>query len=256
MVFLKNGNASGPTVTPLGTQLVDVGGTVNPTTLLTQRRRSLLPKARAWVSNLKRSKIHSRQTKSTQLSTLPPPLPAFAPSVLTGTFWTNSSSSTEVAILGGNFSFYTSHSALAHEGVGIYVPSSGIMQGLEGAQINGTVRALLVDGNQLYVGGEFQIYDTNVNGLAIYDLSQRAWSTKSIQALQAPPGSHVVVRSITKSAFQPSTIIIAGLFSHAGSLPCQAICAYDSTTQQWNALGNGIRGEVAAIGYAGVSVQR
>ena len=254
MVFLKNGNSSGPIVTPLGAQLVDVGGIVNPT-LLTQRRRSLLPKARAWVSNLKRSKIHSRQIKSTQLPSLPPPLPASAPSVLTGTFWTNSSSSTEVAILGGNFSFYTSHSTLAHEGVGLYDPSSGRIQGLQGAQVNGTVRTLLVDGDQLYVGGEFQIHDTNVNGLAIYDLVQQAWSTKTVQALQAPPDSHVVVRSITKSAFQPSTIIIAGLFSHAGSLPCQAICAYDSITQQWNALGNGIQGEVAAIAYAGVSVQ-
>jgi len=254
MVFLKNGDASGPTVTPLGAQLVDVEGTVNPTAV-TQQRRSLFPKARAWVSNLKRSKIHSRQTTSTQLPPLPPPLPAFAPSVLTGIFWTNSSSSTEVVIFGGNFSFYTSHATLAHEGVALYNPSSGIMQGLQGAQINGTVRALLVDGNQLYIGGEFQIHDTNVNGLAIYDLSQQAWSTKTLQALQAPPGSHVVVRSITKSTSQPSTIVIAGSFSHAGSFPCQAICAYNSITQQWNALGNGIRGEVAAIAYAGVSVQ-
>ncbi|KAG5652238.1 hypothetical protein H0H81_005732 [Sphagnurus paluster] len=248
LVMLSNGDTkNGPKISPIGAQFSSAGsGSLAAST----RRRSVVPRA-PWISHIKLSKLFSRQTPTTRLSPLPPALPAPAPAVLVGTFWTNTTSSAEVAIIGGNFSFYSPGSSFTSNGFAIYDPSSGTIHGARGSQLNGTVRSLLLDGSQLYIGGEFVIEGTTANGLAIYDLSTDEWAINSLPALQANAGSVVVVRSITKSALKPNTIIVAGSFSQAGSLPCQSICAYDTSTKQWNALGNGIQGNVASVAYAG-----
>ncbi|KAJ7072485.1 cortical protein marker for cell polarity-domain-containing protein [Mycena amicta] len=165
----------------------------------------------AWLTRIKFPSIFARQSSS--LAPLPPALPAPAPAVLAGAFWTNTSSSDEVAIVGG---------------IALYDTKSGVSSGLPGAQVNGTVRVLLVVDDVLYVGGEFTISGLNANGFAVYDLSKQQWDPSSIQPLQASSGSNVV----------DNTIIVAGSFSQAGSLRCQAICS-------------GVQGEVAAVAYAG-----
>ncbi|KAF5386181.1 hypothetical protein D9615_002441 [Tricholomella constricta] len=249
MVILKNGDSkNSPKITPLGVQLDSAW---SGSSLGSVRRRSLIPRASAWISHVKKSKLFLRQAPSTQLSPLPAPLPAPAPAVLVGTFWTNNTSSAEVAIIGGNFSFHSPGSSSGYQAVALYDPATGMIQGLQGAQLNGTVRSLLVDGTQLYIGGEFAIQGTNANGLAVYDLSKQEWNVNAIPALQGNAGSPVVVRSITTSPSKQNTVIVAGSFSQAGSLRCQSICAYDTSSKQWNTLGNGILGEVASIAYAG-----
>ena len=243
LVMLKNGNSSGPVITPLSVGLD--GSQVSASSNL--RRRTHIPRV-AWISHLSLASLFSRQ--ATQLPSLSPSLPTPAPAVLAGAFWSNGSS--EVAILGGNFSFVAPGTSTPSTAVAIYNPSSSSIQGLVGSQVNGTVRALLVDGNSLYVGGEFSIPGATVNGLALYDLSKQEWDLDGLQSLQPTSGSTVVVRSISQSTFQPTTLIVAGSFSQAGSLHCAAICGFDTVTKQWNALGNGIKGEVASVVYAGV----
>lgn len=256
MVLLKNGasGSSVPSVTPLGIQLdsaVDSSSVV--TTTSKKRRRAHIPRGpSAWISHINISHLFSRQSTST-LAALPADPAAPAPAVLAGTFWTNGSSSVEVAVIGGNFSFTASSGSTESQGVALYDPDSATITALQGSQINGTVRSLLVDGDQLYVGGQFTLEGTTANGLAIYDLSSQQWDVSGLQPLQASSGSTVVVRSISVSASDSNTIIIAGSFSQAGSLPCQAICSFDKTLKQWNRLGNGIQGEVSAVSYAGVS---
>ncbi|KAG5646314.1 hypothetical protein DXG03_003911 [Asterophora parasitica] len=245
MVLLKNGK-NGLKVTPLGVQLDSAGSGSSAGVV----RRSSLPRP-GWISHVKLSKLFSRQAPATQLSPLPAPLPAPAPAVLVGTFWTNTTSSAEVAIIGGNFSFHAPGSSSESQSVALYNPATGEIRSLQGAQINGTVRSLLVDGSQLYIGGEFSIQGTSANGLAVYDLAKQEWNTDVIPALQGTAGSAVVVRSITKSPSKHETIIVAGSFSQAGSLRCQSICAYTTSSKQWNTLGDGILGEIASIAYAG-----
>ncbi|KAG6915394.1 hypothetical protein DXG01_011713 [Tephrocybe rancida] len=250
MVILKNGDRkTGPAITPLGAQLDTVQSNVTPTTL---QRRSPIPSS-AWMSHILRSKLFSRQTPSTKLAPLPTSIPAPAPAVLAGVFWTNSSSSTQVAIIGGNFSFFASGSIAESEALAIYDSAAATIRSLQGPQLNGTVRSLLVDESLLYVGGEFIIQNTKTNDLAVYDLSKQIWNVEEIPALRGTDGSPVVVRSVTKSASKDNTIIVAGTFSEAGSLRCQSICAYDTSSKQWNTLGSGIQGEVASIAYAGDS---
>ncbi|KAJ7078937.1 cortical protein marker for cell polarity-domain-containing protein [Mycena belliarum] len=253
MVMVKNSGSDVPGITPLGIALdADVAsGTTKNTTSSSRKRSHHIPRAAAWLSRVKLPVLFSRQS-STNLAALPAPLPASAPAVLAGAFWTNSSSSTELAIIGGNFSFFPSGaSSTESQGVALYNPDTVSSTGLKGTQVNGTVRALLVVGNLLYVGGEFTISGVNANGFAIYDLSAQQWDTSSVQPLQGSSGSTVVVRSITRSSSKANTIIVAGSFAQAGSLRCQALCTLDTTSKQWNALGNGIQGEVASVAYAG-----
>ncbi|PPQ99729.1 hypothetical protein CVT24_009712 [Panaeolus cyanescens] len=248
LVMLKNGNSDGPAIAPLSVDLTPaVNATPTPGTL----RKRDIPNATAFLSHIKLSQIFARQTAPAQ-QPLAPSLPAPGPAVLAGAFWTNSSSSQQLTILGGNFSFVAAGSSTVSQAVAIYDPSTGTAQGLAGPQISGTVRTLLVVDNSLYVGGEFSISGSNVNGLALYDLVKNEWDFSSIQALQPNPDSTVVVRSITKSASKATTVIVAGSFANAGALRCAGICSYDTTTNQWNALGNGIQGEVADVAYADV----
>lgn len=249
LVMLTNGGSDGPNVTPLGVQLdsvVDVASSSGTKRSKVYHRRV----AAAWISNINFAHLFSRQ--SATLPPLPPFTPTPAPSVLTGVFWTNSSSSKEVAIIGGNFSFPT-YGSLESQGVAIYDQASGTVSPLQGFQPNGTVRALFVQNNLLFVGGEFTLQGTNANGLAIYDLSSQQWEVSDLQPLQATTGSSVVVRSITTSTSTSNTVVIAGSFSQAGSLSCQSICSWDTSSKQWSTLGSGIQGEIADVAYAGVS---
>ncbi|EGO00155.1 hypothetical protein SERLA73DRAFT_167973 [Serpula lacrymans var. lacrymans S7.3] len=247
-VMLSNGN-NGPNVMPLGVQLDDTMESSSP--LSSRKRRSHHRRGPvAWIPHIKFSNLFARQTTGDQPAPLPTLPPAPAPAVLAGAFWTNSTSSKELAIIGGNFSF-SSSSSTESQALAIYDSSSSTLTGLQGSQVNGTVRALLVDDNQLFVGGEFTLGGTSANGLAVYDLMTQGWNTSSLQALRSSTGSPVVVRSITTSTFKPNLIIVAGSFSQAGSLPCPGICSFDMSMGQWNSLGNGIQGEVSSVKYAG-----
>ena len=233
LVMLKNGDSNGPAILPLTASFEES----QVSTSSNLRRRAY------WISHL-----FSRQTN--QPTPLPPPLPASAPAVLAGAFWSNSSN--ELTILGGNFSFVAPGTSTTSSAIAIYDPSSTSIRGLVGSQVNGTVRTLLVDGNSLYVGGEFTIPGATVNGLALYDLSNQEWDLNGLQSLQPTSGSTVVVRSISQSTSIPTTLIVAGSFSQAGSLHCPSLCSFDTVTKQWNPLGSGIQGEVASVVYGGV----
>lgn len=248
IVMLQNGDENGPKVNPIQVALSRPLGASNAAT---NSRRSHIPRS-TWVTRMSFHHLFKRQSLPQTKPPLPPLPPTTAPAVLVGVFWTNGSSSTEITILGGNFTF-NAGGGPAVSGVLLHDPKSGTFSGLVGPQVNGTVRALLVDGNRLYVGGQFTIPGTNANGLAIYDLTNKQWDLTNLQPLQSGGNESVVVRSITKSTSQATKVIVAGSFGQAGSLRCEAICVYDTSSNQWNAPGAGITGQVAAIAYAGVS---
>jgi hypothetical protein len=250
LVMIQNSGSDIPTVSPLSVQL---DSSIALTSASSASRRSHIPRA-SWISHVRLTHLFSKRQSSTSLPALPDPLPGMAPAVLAGAFWTNSTSNDEVAVIGGNFSFLPSGSSFGSSeasNVGIYDPQSATIVALKGNQINGTVRALLVVGDTLYVGGQFTITDLNVNGFAIYDLAEQQWDVSGVQALQPSSRSSVVVRSITTSTSKANTVIVAGTFAQAGSLTCEAICSLDTSSNQWNSLGSGIHGEVSTVVYAG-----
>jgi hypothetical protein len=250
LVLVKNGNNGQPAVTPLSVQL---GDDVSTSTTTANSRRDNNPRTdtkSSWIARyVSLPRLLARQSTTT-LVPLPPPLPAPAPAVLAGVFWTNTSNTEQVAIIGGNFTFTNGTES---SGVAVYHPSTGALAPLQGPAINGTVRSLLVKDTSLFVGGEFTISGTNIAGFAIYDLVHNSWETSGVPALQSTSGATVAVRSISTSTAKPNTVIVAGSFALAGSLPCRAICSWDVVGKQWNALGNGIQGDIASVAYAGVS---
>ncbi|KDQ57571.1 hypothetical protein JAAARDRAFT_35266 [Jaapia argillacea MUCL 33604] len=251
-VMLQNGGADGlPEVAPLSVGL-DSDVTSTPTNGTSLRVRSHLRRAAtAWMSTIKLPHLFSRQSTSSTTASLPPPQPATAPAVLAGAFWTNSSSGAELVIVGGNFSFFVPTSSSEAHAVAIYNPTAGTVLPLQGSQLSGVVRALLVQGDTLFIGGDIVMDGTNVNGLAIYDLAQQRWAVSDLPPLQSASGSSVSVRSLTTSASAANTVTVAGSFSSAGSLPCHAICSWSTSSMQWSTLGSGIQGEVASVAYAG-----
>lgn len=148
----KNGQA---VITPLGVRL-DVVATTNTTTTPTKKR---------W------SDIFKRQAQN---DTLPSAAPAPAPAVLAGAYWTNTTNTKEVVVLGGNFSIPTPDGDVA---LAIYDSDSKVIKGLKGEQVQGVVRALLVEGNKLFVGGEFTVKGVSGSGFAVYDLQLQTWVT-------------------------------------------------------------------------------
>ena len=246
-VLIKNGNDGQPVVTPLTMQL---GNDVSTSTTTASRRRVIHPRTpSAWMTRHVPHLV-ARQS-STTLAPLPPPPPAPAPAVLAGVFWTNTTNTEQVAIIGGNFTF--TNGSTESSGLAVYNPSTGALAPLQGQAISGTVRALLIQDNLLFVGGQFEIPGTDVASFAIYDLLQNNWVTSGVPALQGTSGASVVVRSLSASTAKSNTVVVAGSFAQAGALPCRAICSWDVAGKQWNSLGNGIQGDIASVAYAGVS---
>ncbi|CCM00402.1 uncharacterized protein FIBRA_02432 [Fibroporia radiculosa] len=247
-VLVQNGAGGSPQVAPLGVQLDSVVPTTSVSNV--QRRHSHLRRSAAsWVPKINVLRLFRRET-SPALAPLPAAPAPLAPAVLSGAFWTNSSSSQEMVILGGNFTF-SSTSGSVYQNVAIYDNATASIKPLQGSQINGTVRDLLVQGDYLYIGGEFTLEGTNADGFAIYDLATEQWAMSGVEALQPSSGTSVVVRSVTTSPSQSNIIVVAGSFAQAGSIACRSICFYDASTEQWSALGNGIQGDVTSVSYAG-----
>jgi hypothetical protein len=108
------------------------------------------------------------------------------------------------------------------------------------------------NGDTLYVGGQFTVQGSNLNGFAIYDLAGGQWAHDGLQPLVTSTGT-VSVRSLSLSEARSDTLIVAGSFENAGSFPCRAICALNVNSKQWTTLGNGLGGgQVSTLVLAGV----
>ncbi|KAG8773457.1 hypothetical protein FRC12_002521 [Ceratobasidium sp. 428] len=248
---------NGPSVRPLGA-LLDKAATpaINPpasSTPTSTNSASTGPtstgaarvKRHSWYSRTPVSDLVPRQQSA---GTLPAPPSAAAPAVLAGAFWANSS--TQISVLGGNFSFNNG----VNRGVAFYNPDQNSVSGTQGAQVQGVVRALLVRGDELFVGGQFSLEGAKGSGLATYGLKDGAWLNNDSEGLVAAPGSSVLVRSITSRPSNDDTIVVAGSFASAGQLACEAVCSWSVQNNQWSALGAGIKGDVSSVAYAGVRI--
>ncbi|GJE94888.1 Polarized growth protein rax2 [Phanerochaete sordida] len=254
-VTLQNGDNSDtgvPQVTPLNVQLsnpVSSNGT-GVVAAKAKRHHSATHSSSvvAWIPRI--TALFKRQSSvDATLSPLPSTTPTTSPAVLTGSYWTNTTSSREVVILAGNFSFM-SNTGVASQNIAIYDPATASLSALQGNPLNGTVRTSLVVDDKLYLGGELTVEGTLFNGFAVYDLAHEDWDAVGAQSLQNS-GATAVVRSITQSPSQTNKLLVAGSFAQVGQTPCRALCAYDMDAKTWSALGNGVQGEAAAVAYAG-----
>jgi hypothetical protein len=116
-----------------------------------------------------------------------------------------------------------------------------------GTLSNASIYALLVDNSQLFIGGQFTatINSNQVQALAFYD-----FTTSSLSSVQPPALSGdgtVVVNALSARPNNPQ-VLVGGQFSQAGSLPCPAVCIFNTGNSQWNRPGSEtIDGEVSQI---------
>lgn len=183
---------NGPNVKPLGVQL-DRAAAATTTSAPTATAATGNAKARrhSWFSHMSMAELFERQQPSTSL---PAPPTAAAPAVLAGAYYSNSSDS-QLTILGGNFTFSNGQA----KNLAFYNSDNNKMTGVQGAQVEGVVKALYVQGNDLFVGGQFTVEGAKGSGLATYGLSNGGWESNDSEGL-------VGMYSIALSSFRFSSI--------------------------------------------------
>ena len=103
------------------------------------------------------------------------------------------------------------------------------------------IRSLLVDSDVLYAGGD--------GGIEVYDLKAGTWS-QNVAPLSSETGQQLSVTSINHRP-DTTTIVVAGNFDSAGSLPCMNVCQWDTSGLRWTPLGAGINGQISTVDFAG-----
>ncbi|KAJ5929345.1 hypothetical protein N7454_007193 [Penicillium verhagenii] len=143
---------------------------------------------------------------------------------------TDGSTISTVAILNGTDSIY------------------GLPQGVDS---NSTVRSMAVYNNTLFAGGNVTgtISGSSINGFFTYDLAGKKFLSQPWEL----HGSNVSVNAI---AVRPdsSEVYIGGNFDTAGSLPCETVCALDSSLNSWSWPGVSIGGNAIALSWASSNI--
>ncbi|EPQ29243.1 uncharacterized protein PFL1_02998 [Pseudozyma flocculosa PF-1] len=209
---------------------------------LKSRLRSLLPRSEVKAASPFMQSQTSLMKRASALS--PSSLASSGTNeVLASAFWQRDDGS-YVNIIGGNFSTTEGVRNLA-----MYDDKAGELSAFPplpaSTMADGTpltvIRSLLVDSDILYVGGD--------GGLETYDLKKGTWSERAA-ALNSRTSQELSVTSINHRP-DTSTIIVAGNFDSAGSLPCMNICEWDSVALRWTPLGAGVGGEISTVDFAG-----
>ncbi len=112
------------------------------------------------------------------------------------------------------------------------------------------VNAIAAKGNDVYVGGNFiTAGGVTVNGIAKWDALTQTWS-----ALGSGVIGTRVYPLVYAIAINGSNVYAGGSFSAAGGASASGIAKWDTTTQTWSALGNGVGGTVSVLALNGNAV--
>jgi hypothetical protein len=116
------------------------------------------------------------------------------------------------------------------------------------AGVNGTIHAMLVSGNDLYVGGSFtRAGNVAANGVARFNTVTRLWSVLGADGNGVNGTAYVLT-------FVGSDLYVGGSFTLANvggvTIAANNIARFSTTTNAWSAVGsdgNGVSGYVAAF---------
>nr|POE49457.1 polarized growth protein rax2 [Quercus suber] len=154
-----------------------------------------------------------------------------------------------ITILGGNFAATASNGSTVQNLVFVNnTASEQTITGVTGLDSSSVFAAMDTSDTSLFAGGSVSgsVNGHPVSGLIVYDLALGDYAATQPPALQ---GSNVIVNAISA---QPSgnAVYVGGSFSSAGSLPCPALCYYDTSAQQWNSPGSGLGGSISSMFWA------
>jgi hypothetical protein len=166
--------------------------------------------------------------------------------VITGVFDTESNRN--LTIVGGQFTALSSDGSAIHNVAflnGTEQKIFGLPQGLDS---NSTVYAMAAHNNTLFVGGNITgtIAGSTVSGMVAYDLSSNSFKKSQPWSLTGKNSS------VNSMAVRPgsSDLFVGGSFESAGSLPCNTVCALDTSVNSWSWPGASISGSVLALSWA------
>ncbi len=101
---------------------------------------------------------------------------------------------------------------------------------------DGPVYAVAVDGNRVYLGGDFtHAGAVEARHIAWWDIASSTWHSMG----QGIGGSNPLVRTIS---VVDGTVYVGGIFDSAGGVPATGIARYDPTTGTWSDVGGGVGG--------------
>lgn len=136
--------------------------------------------------------------------------------------------------VGGEFSQTQDGSVTNMNNIARYNIDTGEWTPLSENGLNGTVRALAISGDQLYVGGDFsQSFSgatTNLNKIARYDTSTGVWSQLSGNGLN---------NNVFALAVSGNDLFVGGSFSRTsdfGTVNLNSIARYDTSNGIWSPL--------------------
>ncbi len=110
---------------------------------------------------------------------------------------------------------------------------------------NSTYAAVAVQNNILYAGGMITGKPNNnpVAGIVAYDLANKNFATVQLPALQ---GDNVTVNAIAPQP-KANNIYVGGSFKSAGSLPCPALCVWNTDRNQWTSPSSNLAGDITSL---------
>jgi trimeric autotransporter adhesin len=117
-----------------------------------------------------------------------------------------------------------------------------ILAGVQQSSGTGTVRALHVQGGDLYVGGTFdtagviQLSDPAELGFSARNVA--VWHFATDGRWETPGGTDEPVMALT--TIDGTQVVIGGWFGAAGPIAASGVAVYEPATGSWTALGSGV----------------
>ena len=125
---------------------------------------------------------------------------------------------------------------------------SALGSGMIGTRNYPSVNAIAINGTDVYVGGSFSAAGgVSASGIARWDTLTNTWSAV---------GNGIGGRTSTvyELAASGNAVYVGGAFSTAGNIAASNIARWDTSSNDWSALGDGTNDAVLALGIVGSSV--
>lgn len=122
---------------------------------------------------------------------------------------------------------------------------SALGSGISGPGYNPQIRAIVVNGSDVYIGGDFDTAGgVTANYIARWDTTTNTWHTLGSGI------SNGLDRPVQTLVVSGNTLYVGGQFSNAGGAPARGLAAWNINAQTWNSIGNGVENGVHGYVFA------
>jgi trimeric autotransporter adhesin len=113
--------------------------------------------------------------------------------------------------------------------------------------------AIAVSGTDVYVGGNFDAAEgVRANNIARWDSTTGRWHTLGSGPNNGVSGS--AYASVFAVEVIGDNVFVGGYFTSAGGVLVNNIAQWNTATQRWDALGDGLNGDVATLAVSGADL--